>query len=117
MKNEKKSIHPCKSVASLCCSASERQQGDITRLLNCQAHAALVRCANARQAPGHDLAALRNELRQQPNVLVIDRVDFLDAEFADFLATEKFSSARPAFAASGSRTLWTAFSAVPISAA
>jgi hypothetical protein len=101
-----------KSVARLCCSAGKWQQSDIARLLDRQTQAALVRRANAGQTPGHDLAALGDELRQQANVFVIDRVDFLDTEFAHFFAAEKFPSARSAF--TSTRTGWTPLSAVGI---
>ena len=88
---------------------SERR---VPRLLDRQAEAALVRRADAGQTAWHDLAALSNELRQQANVLVVDRVDLLDTEFADFLATEKLPSAGSALTPTG--TGWTPLSAVPI---
>jgi hypothetical protein len=94
----------------LCCSAGEWQQGDISRLLYGQTKAALVRRAHTGQTPGHNFAAFGDELRQQANVLVIDRVDFLDTEFANFLATEKFPPAGSTFAPTGSG--WTPLSAV-----
>ena len=53
----------------------------------------LVRRADTCQAPGHDLAAFGDELAEHPVVLVIDVLDFFHAEFADFLAPEKFASA------------------------
>jgi len=99
----------------LSCSASKWQQGDVARLLDRQAEAALVRRADAGQTAWHDLAALSNELRQQANVLVVDRVDLLDTEFADFLAAEKFPSAGSALTPTG--TGWTPLSAVPIGGA
>src|SRR5690349_12192107 len=71
----------------------ERQQGDVARLLDGRRKPALVRRADARQAARHDLAALGHELRKQTHVLVIDGVDLLDAELADFLAAEVLASA------------------------
>ena len=57
---------------------------------------------------GHDLAALRHELGQQPDVLVIDGLNFLHAEFANLLAAKIFA---PTFAAATrpARTRRTAF--------
>jgi len=53
-----------------------------------------MRRAYARQTTGYDFAAFGDKLRQQANVFVVDRVDFLDTEFANFLATEKISVRR-----------------------
>jgi len=94
----------------LSCSARKRQQCNVARLLDRQTQPALVRRAHSRQAARHNFAALGDELRQQANVFVIDRVYFLGAEFADFLATEKFPSAGSAFAPA--RAGRTPFSAV-----
>ena len=47
-----------------------------------------MRRANARDAARNDLAPLRHEGVQQLHVLVVDVVDLLDAEAADFLAPE-----------------------------
>jgi hypothetical protein len=44
--------------------------------------------ADAGQAPGNDFAAFRDELSEQPHVLVIDRFYLLGAELANFLAPE-----------------------------
>ena len=52
----------------------------------------LVRRANSGQAPRDDLAALRHELGQQPDVLVIDGFNFLHAELANLLAAKIFAS-------------------------
>ena len=96
-------------ILDLSCSASKWQQGDVPRLLDGQAEAALVRRADAGQTAWHDLAALSNELRQQANVLVVDRVDLLDTEFANLLSAEKLpatgfptaSASRSTFTISG----------------
>jgi hypothetical protein len=51
-----------------------------------------MRSANSGQATWDDLAALRYELGEQPNVFVIDGFDFLHAEFANLLAAKIFAS-------------------------
>src|SRR5581483_12016315 len=66
----------------------ERQQRDVPRLLDRVRQAALMRRAHARDAPRYDLAPLRDEAVQQFRVFIIDVVDLLDAEPADFLAPE-----------------------------
>src|SRR5262249_28047427 len=66
----------------------KRQQRDVARLLDRQGKPPLVRRANARQTPGNDLSTLRDKLREQTNVLVVDVLDLLDAELADFLTPE-----------------------------
>jgi len=71
----------------------EGQQGDVAGLLDGASKAALVRGANAGQAPGHDLAALGHEALQQADIAVRDRVDLLGAELADLLATEELAAA------------------------
>src|SRR6187551_109102 len=56
--------------------------------------------ARAREAPRLDLAALRDELHQQPHVLVVDVVDLLRPELADATAAEATPAAsRAALAA------------------
>ena len=67
-----------------------------------------MRSADPGQAPRDDLAALRHELREQADVLVIDGLNFLHAELANLLAPEIFA---PAFAAAAraARTWGTAF--------
>jgi hypothetical protein len=69
-------------------SASEWQQGNITSLLDRQRQPSLMRCANPSQPPRDNSPALRHELRQQTNVLIVDRLDLFDAELANFLAPE-----------------------------
>ena len=88
---------PRKSVADFLRGApGKRQQRDVARLLDGQGQTPLVRRADSGQAPRNDLAALRHELRQQPDVLVVDGLDFLHAEFANLLAAKIFA---PTFAA------------------
>jgi hypothetical protein len=52
-----------------------------------------MRRADSGQAARHNLAALGDELAEQPVVLVVDVFDFLDAELTDLLAPEKLASA------------------------
>src|SRR6187397_937801 len=49
--------------------------------------------AHAGDAPRLDLAALRDERRQQPDVLVADVIDLVDAELADPAAAEERAAA------------------------
>src|SRR5258708_20481579 len=51
-----------------------------------------MRRANAGQPTRHDLAALGHELAQHAVVLVVNVLDFLDAELANFLAPKKLAS-------------------------
>src|SRR5262247_2672665 len=64
-------------------SSGERQQRDIPSLLDRARKPPLMRGADSRQPPGNDLPALGDELREQTNVLVVDALDLLDAEFAN----------------------------------
>src|SRR5258708_25708796 len=60
-----------------------------------------MRRAYARDAPRRDLAALGNERREQPHFLVIDIVDFVDAEPAHFFAPEILFLSRDRLVAAG----------------
>src|SRR5579871_222375 len=53
----------------------------------------LVRCAHAGQTAWHDLAALSDKLPEQAIILVVDVLNTLDAELANFLAPEKLAAA------------------------
>ena len=66
----------------------ERQQGDVARLLDGVGEPPLVWGAHAGDAARDDLAALRHEGVQQLHVFIVDVVDLLDAEPADFLPPE-----------------------------
>src|ERR1035441_7871918 len=66
----------------------ERQQGDVARLLDGVGQPPLVRGADAGNAARDNLAALRHERVEQLHVLVIDVVDLLHTEPANFLAAE-----------------------------
>src|SRR5437667_9054948 len=72
-----------------------------------------MRSTNSGQAPWNDLSALRHKLSEHAHVLVVDGLDLLHAELANFLAPEilapAFASAR---ASRPTRTWWTTFSAV-----
>jgi hypothetical protein len=79
--------NPRKSVADvLRCPSSKRKQSDISRLFDGQRQTPLVRSANSGQTPWDDLTALRHELREQPDVFVIDGLNFLHAKLANLLA-------------------------------
>jgi hypothetical protein len=71
----------------------ERKQGDIPGLLDCARKAALMRCANARQPPRHNLAALGHKPLQQTNIAIRNRVNLLRTELADLLAAEELAAA------------------------
>src|SRR5215813_12086115 len=86
------------SPLALSRSSRERQQGDIPRLLDGRAQAALMRRAHAGQAARHDLAAFGDKLRQQTHIFVIDGFDLLGAELAHFLAAEVLAASRTALA-------------------
>src|SRR5246127_2548300 len=63
-----------------------------------------MRRAHARQAARHDLAALGDELSEQPVVLVVDVFDLFDAELANLLAPEELASPGSAFAGRSTRS-------------
>src|SRR5580700_1593641 len=52
-----------------------------------------MRSADSGQAARDDLATLGNKLREQAHVLVVDVLDFLDAELANLLAAEILAAA------------------------
>jgi len=83
----------------------EGQQSDVAGLLDGAGEAALVRGADAGQAPGHDLAALGYELLEETYVPVGDGVDLLGAELADLLAAEKLAAAAGATGARSARSV------------
>src|ERR1700745_4466435 len=64
-----------------------------------------MRRAHACQPARNDLAALGDELPEQPVIFVVDVFDLLDAEFANLLAPEELASAGSAFAG---RSTWSA---------
>ena len=82
----------------------KRQQGNVPGLLDGAGQATLVGGADARQAAGHDLAALGDEPLQQTHIAVGDRVDLLGAELADLFAAEKLAAAAGAAAGTSAGT-------------
>src|SRR6266849_167971 len=88
---------------SLRSAPGKRQQRNVPRLLDGGRQTPLVRCANAGQAPRNNLAALRHELGEQPDIFVVDGFNFLHAELADFLAAKIFA---PTLAATGAARTW-----------
>src|SRR5882672_7635028 len=83
-------------------SPGKRQQRDVACLLDGGRQPPLVGRAYSRQAAWHDLAAFRDELPQEPVVLVVDGLNFFHAELADFLAPKilaaSFAASRSAWA-------------------
>jgi hypothetical protein len=73
-------------------SSCKRQQRNVPRLFDGRGQPVLVRRTHSGQTPGHNLAALRHELPEQPVILVIDVGNFLRAELANLLAPEKLPS-------------------------
>src|SRR6266567_7855906 len=67
------------------CRARVRQQRHLAGVLDRRRDVALVLSAVAGNPSRPDLAAVRDELAQQPDVLVVDVGDLLLAEQADFL--------------------------------
>src|SRR5437899_1501104 len=58
---------------------------DVARFLDGVVQPALMLGANARYAARHDLGPLRNELRQQFHVFVIDGINTLDTKLTNLL--------------------------------
>src|SRR5487761_242669 len=75
----------------------ERQKRDILRAFNRNRQPALMTRARAGHSPRENLAALLNERLENLRLLVVDQIDFIDAEAADFLFANvvAFSAARP----------------------
>src|ERR1051325_3571412 len=94
-----------------CGAAREGQQRDIARALDGHTQPALMTRTYARHAPGQNLAALLHELRQNVGAFVVDKVDLLDAELADFLLAKILAlpARTPARTSRSARaTAWTA---------
>jgi hypothetical protein len=90
-------------LGSLRSAAGKRQQGDVPRLLDGQGQASLVRCTDSGQSTRNYLAALRHELGKQPDIFVVNSLDFLHAELANFLAAKIFAPAFTATRTAGTR--------------
>src|SRR5262249_50670174 len=71
-----------------------RNKRELSRPRNGGLQRALVLRARARDAPRLDLAALRDERRQQAHVLVVDVIDLVRAELADAAPPEEPAAAR-----------------------
>src|SRR4051812_7557637 len=67
--------------------ADVRQQGQLARTLDGRRDLVLVAAARARDAPGADLAAIRDELAQGRDVLVVDELNLVAAVLAGLAAT------------------------------
>ena len=63
-----------------------RQKCYLSCTLDSGVDLALMLCTSTRNSSRKDLTSLRNELTQTRNVLVIDIVDMLRAEYANFLS-------------------------------
>src|SRR3984893_7242791 len=98
------------STKNLLRTSRKRQQCDIARLLDSPRQTALVRHTHAGQASRSDLAAFSHELRQEPHIFVVDRLDLLDAELAHLFAPEVLAAAFAGTtgASAGTRTARTA---------
>src|SRR5215210_4402160 len=93
-----------------------RQQRQLARPHDRDTQPALMLRAGAGNPPRQHLAALGNEAAQQLDVLVVDVVDLVRAELADFPAPEKsaatpllavfFAGFRVFAAAAGAALLW-----------
>src|SRR3954470_21835431 len=64
-----------------------REQRDLSRALDRRGDLVLVPAAGARDAARADLAAVRDELAERPDVLVVDLVDLVAAVLAGLAAT------------------------------
>ena len=69
-------------------AAGKRQQGDVAGALDRDAKPALVTRTDAGHAPGQNLAAFLDKLRENVGALVVDEIHLLDTELADFLFAE-----------------------------
>ncbi len=73
-------------------SRRERQQSNVSRLLDSASEPTLMRRADTSQATRHNLAAFGNEALQKTHIPIWNRVNLLGAELADLLAAEKLSA-------------------------
>jgi hypothetical protein len=78
---------------SLLVAGCERQQSNVAGLLDGTRQPSLVRRADSGEASRYDLAPLRDKLLQQAHIAIVDGVDLLDTEFANFLAAKELASA------------------------
>ena len=97
------------SFRGRCSLALEGEEANVTRALDGAGQLALVLRADARDAARQDLATLGHELAQTHHVLVIDVLNLLRQEGADFATREATArTARTATEAATGATLGTA---------
>src|ERR1039457_1336136 len=92
------------SIAILLDRGRKRHQSDVARLLDGFGQSPLMGSADSGDAARRDLATLGDERVEELHFLVVDVVDPLDAEAADFLAPEILFLGRDGLVATG-RTL------------
>src|SRR5690349_17627853 len=68
---------------------SKRQQRDIACALQCLHKLALMGRANSGNPTWQNLSTLRNKLKEEASILVVDVVNLVHAEFADLLTPHK----------------------------
>src|SRR5215217_2324172 len=73
-----------------------RKQGDVAGTLDCFRQHALVRCAATGDSSRQDLASFRQVVLQQPHVLKINKVYFVDAETTNAPAVHTATTAAAA---------------------
>jgi hypothetical protein len=64
----------------------EGEQSNVTRAFNCNRHFALVSGTGACHAAGKNLCPLGHTTAQTRNILIIDIIDFINAEAAHLAA-------------------------------
>jgi hypothetical protein len=94
-------MQPSHQTLVACC---KRQQSDVAGLLDGASQTALVRGANAGEAPRHNLAALGHKSLQQSDVAVRNCVNLLGTKLADLLAAEELATAARSAGGSASRS-------------
>jgi len=98
-------------------AAGKRQQSDVAGALDGHAEPALMTRADPGHAARKNFAALLHELGKNVGALVVDEINLLDTELADFLLAEELAlAARPSSrtatrAAGTTRTAFTASAA------
>jgi hypothetical protein len=92
-------------------ATGKRQQSDVASALDSDAEPALVTRANAGHAARKNLAALLHKLGKNVGALVVDQIDLLDTELADFLFAEKLALAAARSTGPSARTTRTTFTA------
>ena len=62
------------------------QKCDLTGALDCYSELSLMTCARACDTAGKDLRSVRSELSELGDILVVDLLNLIDAESANFFA-------------------------------